>query len=64
MMIWWLHNLWCAITKKCRVRIADDSYMEWLRNQERSSRDATELHRQRRNFLEQELVRKRQGHDL
>lgn len=48
-----IHDVWCAITQRCRVLVLDDPYIDWMREQERAANaSATEIRQRRMNPVE------------
>jgi hypothetical protein len=54
-------DAWCAITKRCRWDRPETPTVQWLKAEEHASRRSVQEIRLRRNFMEQELVRRREG---
>lgn len=51
-----LHDIWCAITNRCRALVLNDPYIEWMREQERSAnRSAAEIRKRRRHAMVETL---------
>jgi hypothetical protein len=53
-----VHDMWCAVTKRCRVLVLDDPYIDWMREQERAANASAAKIRQRRaNEVEDAYLR-------
>jgi hypothetical protein len=59
-----IHDMWCAVTKRCRVLVLDDPYIDWMRDQERAANEAAaEIRRRRANPVEHAYLPRGRRHE-
>ena len=45
-------DIWCALSRTCRVRTSNDPTLAWLRRHERDAYRSAAVHRRRANVIE------------
>ena len=56
-----IHDIWCAVTHRCRPRVEHDLYIQWLKEQEESAIQSAATIRQRRQHAMVATMRHQRG---